>query len=144
MKTLMLLLLLVVVGGAVGYLAGPFLARAHPTVQLAARIRLEDSEKLDTRTLESEALRNTGRPVAELYTEARAVGRRMALGAALFGAWCGLVVGLKFCLQSRIPRRDIYEIDHARCVDCARCFIACPRERLRLKELHDSSPGGVT
>ena len=42
--------------------------------------------------------------------------------------------------QTRIPRSRIYFIDQDDCVSCARCFLACPRERLRLKELAGGRP----
>ena len=42
--------------------------------------------------------------------------------------------------QTRIPRSRIYYIDQDYCVSCARCFLACPRERLRLKELAGGAP----
>ena len=134
-RAFLFILLLPLVGAAVGYSAGPFLARYDDTVQVAARLALEESEDLTEMTLESEAFRDTGRPVEELYADARGVIGRFRLGGALLGAWCGLVVGLKLAGQARIPTREIYDIDHSLCVSCARCFLNCPREHLRLKEL---------
>ena len=118
-----------------GYLAGPFFARADGTVQLASRIWEEDSQGLTERTLESEAFRDTGKPREELFSEARQVERRMSVGGAFLGVWCGVVIALKFWGLGRIRRQEEYEIDHAECVSCGRCFLHCPRERLRLKEL---------
>jgi len=103
-------------------------------VQLAARVWKEDSQGLIERTLESEAFRSTGRPTEELYAEARGVAHRMSVGAAFFGAWCGLVVALKFAALKRIKRQESYEIEHSRCMVCGRCFHYCPGERQRLKE----------
>jgi NAD-dependent dihydropyrimidine dehydrogenase PreA subunit len=127
-----LVLALVVIGPLAGWWAGPSLARAHRTVQLAARIRLEDSEGLDGRTLEGEAFRATGRPPEELFAEAVRIERQFALGTSLLGLWCAAVVGLKLLCSSRTPRRKIYDIDPAQCVACGRCFLSCPRERLKL------------
>ena len=117
-----------------GYFAGPLLARPHFTVKLAERIAMEDSRQLADRTLESEAFRATGRPAAELFAEAERVVSTFRVGAAVLGAWCGLVLALKLLFVRKAPREDTYEIDHATCVSCARCFVDCPRERVRLRE----------
>ena len=127
------------IGALLGRGTGPFLARAHRTVQLAARVWREDSEALAERTLQSEAFRATGKPATELFAEARAVESRFRTGATWFGAWCGLVLAVKLLSLLRIPRRETYEIDHGRCLACGRCFMYCPRERLRLKELAERS-----
>ena len=120
-------------GGLLGYWAGATFARENLTVQVAARIALEDAQGLADRTLESEAFRGTGRPTAELYAEAEQVVRRFRLGSALLGAFCGLALGMKLLGQSGTPRLKTYTIDQDECLSCARCFLSCPRERLRLK-----------
>jgi ferredoxin len=122
-----------VLGGLAGWSAGPFLARGDLTVQVAARVALEDAQGLQERTLESEAFRATGRPESELYAEARQVVQRFRVGAALLGLFCGLALGMKLLGQSAAPRFRTYTIDQDECVSCGRCFAACPRERLRLK-----------
>ncbi len=122
-----------VLGALAGWWAGPFFARENLTVQVAARVALEDSQGLEERTLESEAFRATGRPAPDLYAEAAQVVRRFRIGAALLGAFCGLALGMKLFGQSAMPRRETYTIDQDECVSCGRCFMACPRERLRLK-----------
>jgi len=132
---LALLVALPLVGAGTGRLAGPFLATANDTVQLAARISLEENGGLTERTLESEAFRAAGRPHSQLFAEARQMEGRFGLGGALLGAWCGLVISFKVFSLSRIRRQEEYEIDRATCVSCARCFLSCPRERLRLKAL---------
>lgn len=123
-----------VLGALAGWSAGPFFARQNLTVQVAARIALEDSQGLQQRTLESEAFRASGRSRRDLYAEATQVVRQFRIGGALLGAFCGLVLGIKLLGQSRTPRRDIYTIDQDECLSCGRCFIACPHERLRLKK----------
>ena len=133
-RPLVLLLIAPLAGALLGRLAGPFFARADDTVQLSARVWREDVERLSDRTLESEAFRATGRPRSELFEEARNVECRFKTGTALFGAWCGLVMALKLIAAVRIQPRRIYEADGADCVACGRCFMSCPRERLRLKE----------
>ena len=129
-----------VIGALFGWRAGAFFARENFTVQLAARIALEDATGTAERTLESEAFRGAGRPAAELYAEAAQIERRFRVGSALLGAFCGLALGIQLLGQTRIPRSRIYFIDQDDCVSCARCFLSCPRERLRLKKLAGGTP----
>ncbi len=131
----LLILALVLVGAACGYAAGPFLARASDTVQLATRVWREEAERLDEQTLETEAWRSTGEALDVLTARARAAERGYLWGGALLGAWCGLAVACRLAAAARTVREDEYHIDHAACVSCARCFLSCPREHLRLKEL---------
>lgn len=133
-RLVVILVVLAAVGGLAGYLAGPFMARAHPRVQVAARVAREQREGLSERTLASEAYRDTGEPLEALYAEARHIEHNMSLGAALFGAWCGMVVAFKLGAVARERRRESYEADPARCLACGRCFISCPHERRRLAE----------
>ena len=155
---LVLLLVLPPLGALWGTLAGPFFARADDTVTLAARIHAEESQGLKTRTDESERFRRPIRAYEEFYAEdredtelpdgerfARArrrlyakaleVERRFRVGAAVFGAWCALVIALKLLPLASVRPRAAYEIAHAECVACGRCFLACPHERARLKKL---------
>jgi NAD-dependent dihydropyrimidine dehydrogenase PreA subunit len=129
-----------VIGALLGWRAGAFFARGNLTVQVAARVAFEDATGTTERTLESEAFRGTGRPAAELYAEAARIERRFRVGSALLGAFCGLALGIQLLGQTRIPRSRIYFIDQDDCVSCARCFLVCPRERLRLKELAGRGP----
>lgn len=122
------------VGGAIrGRWAGPGLARAHRTVRLADRIRLEDGQGIAERTLASAAFRATGRPSRDLYREAAAIERTFEWGTALLGVWIGLVVIAKLWGATRVRPTPVAVIDRASCVSCARCFAWCPRERLRWK-----------
>ena len=132
---IILVLALPAVCGLAGYFAGPLLAGANDTVRLAERIFTEDSTGLTERTLESEAFRATGQPAEELYAEARLVVRRFAVGGMLLGLWCGAVVSVRLLWAARIPPQEIYDVDTGACVACGRCFMSCPRERLRLEGL---------
>lgn len=140
-RLITLLIVLTVLGAGVGYLAGPFVSRAHPRVQLAGRIAREEKLGLTERTLESEAYRETGEPLEALYAEARAVEGKVSLAAAIFGAWCGFVIALKAYSVMRERRRDIWEVDPSRCLACGRCFLSCPHERRR-REKESASIAG--
>ena len=132
---IIVVLSLPVVCGVAGYFAGPFLAGASDTAKLAERIHEEDSTGLTERTLESEAFRATGRPAEDLYAEARLVEQRFTIGGMFLGLWCGLVVSVRLLWVARVPPQEIYDLDLGACLACGRCFMSCPRERLRLKEM---------
>lgn len=131
---MVLLIALPLAWAAAGYFVGPFLARPHFTVKLAERIAKEDAEHLSDRTLESEAFRATGRPASDLFADARLVESNFRVGAAILGAWCGLALALKLMFVRKVRAQDIYEIDYAACVSCARCFVDCPKEQVRLRD----------
>jgi NAD-dependent dihydropyrimidine dehydrogenase PreA subunit len=130
---LVLLPILLGAGGWAGQtLRGP-LARMHPTVRTAERVRLEEQGKVEGTNDFSDAFRATGRASSELYAEALAVRDRFALGGALLGAFVGLVVGGKLIALCVRRRRSDYEADRASCFACGRCYAYCPKEHERLK-----------
>ena len=128
---LALLPALVALGAWLGRRLETPLAKAHPTVQLAERVRLEDSHQVTGVTDASEAFRNTGRPAGDLYAEALLTAQRIGVAGGWFGAWVGLVLGVKLVQLSIRRRRTDYEPDPARCVSCGRCFWYCPSEQAR-------------
>ena len=133
---LVMMVLLPAAGALIGGVAGPSMARTNYTVRVARRIKVEEERKLEDRTLESEAFREADGSVASLYERARDVQGRFRIGGVLFGAWCGVVLGLRFFVINREERRTIYDINQFRCVACTRCYLSCPREHLRLRELN--------
>lgn len=138
-----ILLILPLAGAAGGYLAGPFVARVDDRVRLAARLWKEDSVGLKERTFASRAFREEGRSPQRLYRRARRIEERMSMAAALFGAWCGLVVSFQLGALIRVEKRPTYEIEHGQCVACARCFHACPIQKSsRRREREWSPPAG--
>ncbi len=145
---------LVVGGSLAGGLLGGAFARMHPTVSLADRVRDENAGRVEGTTDASDAFRSTGRAAEDLYAEAAGIERQftgpwtpggLAIGAAhLFGAFVGLVVGLKLVHLSIRRRRDDYETDPAKCVACGRCFAHCPVEQAQRKgiEIPGKTPDG--
>ena len=141
-RCLILAILLPLAGAALGRAAGPHMARANYTVSLAETVRAEADLPPGKRSDQTEAFRATGAAQEDLFRRAAQLERRFLTGGALLGAWCGLVVGVKLLSLTIMPRRKFYEINHARCVTCGRCYRYCPRERLRLKRLHEADPAG--
>ena len=131
---LALLPVLVVAGLWAGSKFSPAAAQLHPTVALAERYLRQQSAPVQYGLMTPEALsleRAAGNPAA-ILTAAADLRHRFALACVLFGGWIGLVIGLKLVALSVRPSRTDFEPDRGACVACARCFTACPNERVRL------------
>jgi len=133
---------LIVVGVALGGLTSDRFARVHRQVALAERVAAEEAGVFYGSSQASAAYRNTGRPLTELRDEADAVRARFAIGTPIFGAFLGLVVGVKLIVLARRPGRTDYDIAQSRCVACARCFEFCPHHPPNLAAL-DVAAGGT-
>ena len=107
------------------------LARLHPTVRLADRIRLEQTGRVEGTVDISDAFRNTGRSTNNLYREALSLNSRFRRAGGWFGAWIGLVAGVKLLHLSVRRKRSDYQLDRTACVSCGRCFWYCPSEQAR-------------
>ena len=81
--TLLLLPVLVGPGRLAGRRLEAPLAQVHPTVQLAERLRLEETGQVEGTTDASEAFRNTRPSPAELYAEAGELSHRLGAGRRL-------------------------------------------------------------
>jgi ferredoxin len=131
---LALLPALVVVGGWAGSELGPAAAQLHPAVALAERYARQRSDPVQYGLMTPEALslqRAAANPEA-VFTAASDLRHRFDLACCLFGGWIGLVIGVKLLALSVLSSRTDYEPDRGACVACARCFTACPNERVRL------------
>jgi formate hydrogenlyase subunit 6/NADH:ubiquinone oxidoreductase subunit I len=116
------------------------LAKLHPTVRLADRIRLEQTGRVEGTVDASDAFRNTGRVTDDLYREAFALSAGFREAGGWFGAWVGLVIGAKLIHLSVRRRRSDYQPDRAACVSCGRCFWYCPGEQARQGWVQDIEP----
>ena len=131
---LALLPVLVAAGLWAGSKLSPAAAQLHPTVALAERYLRQQSAPVQYGLMTPEALsleRAAGNP-AVILAAAADLRHRFALACLLFGGWIGLVIGLKLVALSVRPSRTDFEPDRGACVACARCFTACPNERVRL------------
>ena len=115
------------------------MSRSHPTVRLAERVMLEESDQVEGTTDASSAFRGSGKSTEALYSEASTIRSQFYLGGWLFGGFIGLVIGIKLINSSIRHNRTDYEADRASCLACGRCFQACPREHIRLKKLEEAN-----
>lgn len=129
-----LLPVLIAAGALLGSRLGPAAAQLYPTVSLAELhlANLKTPANYPPMTPEALALERAAADPEALLTSAQTIRRRMGLAMWLLGGWAGLVVGLKLiALSVRVTRTD-FEPDRGSCVACARCFLSCPNERVRL------------
>ena len=109
------------------------LSKQHHSVALAEQIKLENNGLTTETTDASDAFRASGRTTEDLFTEAVQIRRQFRAGGWWLGGFLGLVFGLQLVFWSRKRKQVDYEPNRTRCLSCGRCFMACPREHVRLK-----------
>jgi polyferredoxin len=139
---LLLLPILMFSGYQLGGLLKVPLSRVNQTVRLAEYVRIDELRKATEATEPAgsayapfaanavNAYRNTGRPLKELYQQAVDLRKWFATAGAWFGAYVGLVIGVKLIHLSLRRRRIDYQPDRSGCVSCGRCFWYCPEEQV--------------
>jgi len=131
---LALLPVLVVAGAWAGSKLSPAAALLDPNVALAERYTRQQSHPVQYGLMTPEALslQRAAENPAAILTAAMDLRGRFDVASWLFGGWIGLVIGVKLLALSVRPGRTDYEPDRGACFACARCFTACPNERVRL------------
>jgi len=122
---------LIAAGAGLGYAVHPKLAAADPVVELAGEVQQVQSGRMQTKTDAVKAFETTGQSAQSLYEKADTKVHQFAVGAALVGGWMGLVAGGTLIIHSIFWRRRGYEAHRSGCLSCGRCFMACPRHRLK-------------
>lgn len=132
-RYLVILPVLIGLGMLAGGGFGKVAARWHPTVDLAERFAAASlGTGVPPATLaERVALERAERQARELVPQALALKERFGRAGIWFGAWCGLVIGVRLLSVGMVRRRTEFEPDRGACLTCARCFSSCPQERIR-------------
>jgi NosR/NirI family transcriptional regulator, nitrous oxide reductase regulator len=133
------LLLLPVLIGAGAWLGGELaepVSRLNPTVELAERYVANEAAPADYGVMTPEALslERAERDPETLLQSAATMRHRFWLACVIFGGWVGLVFGVKLISLSLRTKRTDFEPDRGDCFACARCFLSCPQELVRLGE----------
>ncbi len=127
LKTLLLLLpiLIAVSGWTCSKLYIP-LSRLNTTVILAEQIAVEENGSSTQTTLRSDAFRESGQSIPDLYKDALDIRIKIKGGCWLLGIFIGMVIGFKLIAFSIRRTRTDYEPDRGECLSCGRCFSTCP------------------
>lgn len=135
--------LAVLVFGWLGGKVGLASVAWHPTGKLAEQVAMAGAGTLpDPAPDEIVAWRHAGADRNALATAVADLEERSLLLGRLLGALFGVVVA-GHLVRVRFPRATAdYETDPADCVSCARCFSACPYERVRRGEVVDLGEEG--
>lgn len=106
-----------------GQLLSPTLATGDARVLRGLEVL---AEKRDPALLRAEAWRAQRREPADAIREARQAQDAFRTWGTGLGAFFGLVIGLRLLALSRTSARREYEAEPGACVECARCYAACP------------------
>lgn len=131
---LVLALPVLVAGGAwIGSKLSVPASKLHPAVELAERYVRQQRHPVQygVQTAEALSLQRADEDPQAILAAAEGVRHRFGLASLLFGGWVGLVLGVKLIALSVRPSRTDFEPDRGACFGCARCFLACPNERVR-------------
>jgi len=124
--------LLVFLGVVTGLKFHTNLAMVNNEVSLASEVLyLENNPEITTQpnyeeTIEIEAFRSSGQPVAQLYAKANSIIEEFRIGSMWLGAFIGLAFGLTLANLSVFRYRKDFEPNKATCLSCARCMDYCP------------------
>ncbi|MDR1959435.1 MAG: 4Fe-4S binding protein [Planctomycetaceae bacterium] len=128
---LVLVPVVIVLFGGIGYLASDSFASLHPDVRLAEMLRAEELKLVpEFRSFdETKAFYALEIPVKQQYQQAATVLKQFRTASVLLGLWVGLVTALKMVQMALRRQREKYKIDPGRCVSCGRCFWYCPNQK---------------
>jgi polyferredoxin len=115
------------------------LSRQHKVVALAEEIILEDNGQRIESTLETRTFRASGKPTAQLLSEARIIQKQFKTGGWYLGGFLGLIFAIKLVNLSIRKKQIEYTANTGTCLSCARCFDYCPFEQERIASLNRKS-----
>ncbi len=131
-------------GTWLGVRLSPLASQLHPAVALSETYLRAKQQPAGfaPQTAGALALSRAEQDPTALVRQAMAVQQKFRWAGGAFGAWASLVIGLKLVFLSLRYKRTDYQPDRGGCLACARCFTACPSERLRCGSAAVTGPGG--
>ncbi|HEY5569886.1 MAG TPA: 4Fe-4S binding protein [Bacteroidales bacterium] len=106
------------------------LSRSNKEVRLYEMVIQHEANPEEVLSVELEAFYGQGGVVEELAKRAEKVQTDFNFYSTIAGVFIGLVIGITLIELSVKRTRKLYEIDHAACVGCARCFSYCPQYKI--------------
>ena len=103
------------------------LSSVHKDVRLYEQVIEYEENPQDVLSLELEAFYGLGSSIEALEQTYNAIRAEYKFYSTFAGMFIGLVIGFALIDFSLKRTRKLYEIDHAACVDCGRCFSYCPQ-----------------
>ena len=107
------------------------LSRAHKDVRLYDMVIQHETNPQNVLSIELEAFYAQEGTIENLAEQSEIIRADFKLYSTIAGAFIGLVIGITLINLSLKRTRKNYEIDHAACVSCARCFSYCPQNNLK-------------
>lgn len=126
---LLLLPLFTLSGAWVMTLCSDGLSRANKEVYLCDLLTRQELNPDEDVPLEVVAFHEMGRKIEELDAEVTEIQGQFRFYSGLAGALIGFVLGFRLVRLSTKRSRQTYEIDHAACVACGKCFDYCPQNK---------------
>lgn len=106
------------------------LSRTNKEVRLYEMVMQHEANQEDVLSVELEAFYGQGGSIEKLTQRFEKVQADFKLYSTIAGALIGLVVAITLIGLSVKRTRKQYEIDHAACVACGRCFSYCPQYKI--------------
>ncbi|GAB6010906.1 4Fe-4S binding protein [Viscerimonas tarda] len=105
------------------------LSTAHRDVRLYEQVMQNEQEPQNLLSPDLEAFYGQGGTVEEITERATEIQAGFKTYSTIVGGLIGLVIGLTLIGLSVKRSRKTYEIDDAKCVNCAKCFSYCPQNK---------------
>ncbi|GHU78355.1 hypothetical protein FACS1894145_0060 [Bacteroidia bacterium] len=105
------------------------LSTAHRNVRLYEQVMQNEKDPQNVLSPDLEAFYGQGGVVEELKERAGNIQSEFKIYSTIAGGLIGLVIGFTLIGLSVKRSRKTYEIDDAKCVNCAKCFSYCPQNK---------------
>ncbi|MBR1378545.1 MAG: 4Fe-4S binding protein [Bacteroidaceae bacterium] len=115
------------------------LSMANRDVYLYNMVMQHEIHPDEEMTAEVEAFYEMGRDIGQLHDQVTEIQHYFHIFAMAAGALIGFVLGMKLINLSLKRTRRTYEIDHATCVACGKCFDYCP-QNMKTKKHTNTQP----
>jgi ferredoxin len=125
--------LMMVMGGLTMRMLSDSMSHVHKEVRLYEMVVENEERPQEILSLELQAFYEQEQTVENLAEQVSAIKQQFQLYATIAGVFLGIVFGFTLIGLSIKRTRKQYEINDARCVNCARCFSYCPQNLGKIK-----------